>query len=456
MKLYRFIIYIITLTLAGGAFKTMLFGNKWSETITFEQSNEVLINPMIGYAPNAEYEEVAKKYSLVYVDVTWRELEPKEGIYNFPSIDKENLLLRWRLEGKRVVFRFVLDKPRDEAHIDIPDWLYDKIDGDGTIYNNSYGQGFSPAYDNEILITAHAKAVKALGNYYGGDDFFAYVELGSLGHWGEWHVNYESGIERLPNENIRDMYIKPYITAFPHAQILMRRSFTPVKTYGFGVFNDMTGDEEATNDWLGWLENGGKFSQTGEENALVAVDEIWNTAAVGGEFTSSVSMDYLLRYHLDDTLKLLQLSHMSFIGPKMPSKDIYADGAGEVLKNVGYRFRIQQAKISQNYNGKVLKVNLSWTNDGVAPIYWDWDTYVYLLDQDNNIIDKKPIELDLTALKSSGTIKTATMLSLENTSGKACKVCIGIIDPNTGEPAIKFAMDTERIGNMSVLYAWTN
>ena len=442
--------------IAGGSLNLILFGSKWNKTVTFEKSNEVIVNPLIGYAPIAEYTSVAEKYSLVYVDVTWRELEPEEGVYDFAGIDESNQLDMWREQGKRVVFRFVLDKPGDKKHIDIPDWLYDKIDGDGDVYDNSYGKGFSPDYENEIIIKAHEKAIKAIGEYYGKDDFFAYVELGSLGHWGEWHVNYESGIEEMPDEAIRDLYIKPYLTAFPNAQIMMRRSFTPVKTYGLGVFNDMTGDADATAEWLDWINKGGEYTQTGEKFAIVPVPEVWNTAAVGGEFTSSVTMDWLLKYHLDETIELVRSSHMSFIGPKMPEKDSYGEGIGTVLNNLGYRFRINKAKINSSFNGKVLKVSLDWTNDGVAPIYWDWDAYLYLLDENNNITQKKEIDIELTRLTSGKTIRTYSGFSLENLSDKNLKLCIGIVDPNTGEPAIKFAMGGERIGNLSVLYEWIN
>jgi len=157
MKFYKLIIYMITMLIAGGSLNLILFGSKWNKTVTFEKSNEVIVNPLIGYAPIAEYTSVAEKYSLVYVDVTWRELEPEEGVYDFAGIDESNQLDMWREQGKRVVFRFVLDKPGDKKHIDIPDWLYDKIDGDGDVYDNSYGKGFSPDYENEIIIKAHEK-----------------------------------------------------------------------------------------------------------------------------------------------------------------------------------------------------------------------------------------------------------------------------------------------------------
>jgi len=461
MTLKKLIALIVAVTLgggtmSGGAMKKFFLGFKWSKTVSFEQSGEVVVNPMTGFAPIAENTKVAEKYSLVYVDVTWRELEPEEGVFAFEEIDRSNHLERWRADGKRVVFRFVLDKPGSEAHMDIPDWLYEKTGGAGYAYDHEYGKGFSPDYTHPDVIEGHAKAIRALGAYYGKDDFFAYIELGSLGHWGEWHVKYDAGVPRLPNEEIRDKYIQPYLTAFPNSQILMRRPFTPCKVYGFGVYNDMTGHAEATEEWLGWINYGGKYSQTGEPNVIQAVPEIWNKAAVGGELTSSISMDWLLRFHLNETLNLIKRSHMTFIGPKIPEGDIYAESAGEILKNLGYRYRIEKVSARETLDGKKLKVKLHWINDGVAPLYWDWDVYLYLLDSENSIVEKSQVDIKLSELTEGKTITTQTLLDIANKQDNSYKLCIGIIDPNTGEPAVQFAMDAERIGNMTVLAEWND
>lgn len=69
--------------------------------------------------------------------------EPVEGVYDFAGFEEAQQMARWRQDGQRVVFRFVSDKPGDEAHMDIPDWLFEKMNGDGEFYDNQYGKGFS-------------------------------------------------------------------------------------------------------------------------------------------------------------------------------------------------------------------------------------------------------------------------------------------------------------------------
>lgn len=74
--------------------------------------------------------------------------------------------------------------------MDIPEWLYEKTDQAGTWYDVEFGKGFSPDYNKEQFIAYHRKAVEAMGEHWGQDGLISYIELGDLGHWGEWHVNY--------------------------------------------------------------------------------------------------------------------------------------------------------------------------------------------------------------------------------------------------------------------------
>ena len=68
-------------------------------------SDKPIINPFMGYAPCADCEEEAEQASMVYVDVTFRELQPNnEHEFDFEGIEKRNFLHRWRSEGKHVCF----------------------------------------------------------------------------------------------------------------------------------------------------------------------------------------------------------------------------------------------------------------------------------------------------------------------------------------------------------------
>ena len=407
----------------------------------YKESQAAFGNPLMGYAPSAWYNEVSEDISLLYMDITWAELEPEEGVYNWASIDEENQISRWRKEGKHLVLRFVCDIPSDEEHMDIPEWLYEKSGKAGKWYDGEYGKGFAPDYNNPTIISCHEQAVKALGEHFGQDGLISYVELGSLGHWGEWHVNYSEGIQRIPREAVRDKYILPWTEAFPDARILMRRPFASAEKYGFGLYNDMTGQPEATQSWFDWINNGGEYDQTGEKNVIVPMKNFWKTAPSGGEFTSSLSMEEMLDTNLSGTVEMIREAHTTFLGPKIPDEN-YVDGYKEVLKNMGYRLWISMAELKNTAKGSRLK--LTWENSGVAPMYKEWPVYVYIEDESGKLVEKSRISIKISSLLPGEKATTLTALETERLNSfleKGYRLSVGIEDPMTELPCVRFAME---------------
>lgn len=408
----------------------------------YKESQAAFGNPLMGYVPSAWYNEVSEDISLLYMDITWAELEPEEGVYNWASIDEENQISRWRKEGKHLVLRFVCDIPSDEEHMDIPEWLYEKSGKAGKWYDGEYGKGFAPDYNSPTIISCHKKAVRAIGEHFGQDGLISYVELGSLGHWGEWHVNYSEGIQRIPREAVRDKYILPWTEAFPDAMILMRRPFAAAEKYGFGLYNDMTGQPETTQSWLGWINNGGEYDQTGEKNVIVPMKDFWKTAPSGGEFTSSLSMEEMLDTNLSGTVEMIREAHTTFLGPKIPDEN-YVDGYKEVLKNMGYRLWISMAELKNTAKGSRLK--LTWENSGVAPMYKKWPVYVYIEDESGKLVEKSRISIKISSLLPGEKATTLTALETERLNSlleKGYRLSVGIEDPMTELPCVRFAMET--------------
>ncbi len=440
---------LVVLVLACITMGLIFHGKK---TEIYEKSEEVFGNPLMGYAPCAWNAEVSDDISLLYMDITWAELEPEEGQYAWESIEKENQLSRWREEGKHIILRFVCDVPGKEEHMDIPEWLYEKMDHAGTWYDVEFGKGFAPDYENAQMIRYHEKAVQALGEHLGQDGLISYIELGSLGHWGEWHVNYSAGIQRLPKESVREQYVQPWVDAFPEAMLLMRRPFSHASRYGMGLYNDMTGEPGETAAWLKEIENGGDLSQTDEKNALSSMSDFWKTAPVGGEFTSSLSMEEMLDTSLSETVELIRESHTTFLGPNIANQK-YSQGYETVLGNMGYRLWISEASLAAGFGGS--KLELTWENDGSAPFYKDWPVWVYVTDENGDIIEKKQVEINLSMILPGETIKTETRLDakkLVRYAGEKYNISIGIEDPMTEKDNLRLAMKCQYTDGKNFLW----
>lgn len=444
---------LAALFICVAVFSPSLKKNRKRVEQNFTYSDKVVPNPLMGYAPSAKEPEVTKDIQLVYMDVTWKELEPQKGVYAWETLEEKNQLKRWLKEGKHVVLRFVLDYPWKATHEDIPSWLIKEMSDPGDRYTSSYGKGFSPNYEDKKLIHYYQKAVEAMGQRWADSGQISFIELGGLGHWGEWHVNDEANIRKLPEAAIREKYITPWIDAFPEANILMRRPFVAAKKYGFGLYNDVVGDEESKKVWLNWIQSGGDYDQENAKNGLVSMPDAWQTAPIGGELTSSATMKTLMGKKLKQIIKELQESHTTFLGPKIAEMIDNDDSSyNELLKNMGYRLWVPQMTLTSSKKSTQLSITLA--NKGVAPFYRNWKVKIYVQDKSGAIVESKTVPIELTKILPHKAQKVKISLSTANLTGEGngYKIALGIVSPLTKKPAVHFANKGQERQKLLTLY----
>lgn len=410
-------------------------------------------NPLMGFAAAADSKSTAEDEQLVYIDVTWAEWEPQEGAFDIASLEKKNNIARWRAEGKHAVLRFMCDVPGDEAYRDIPQWLYDET-GDGADYDNAYGKGYAPDYSNATFRAAHARAIAALGAWASQDTFVSYVELGSLGHWGEWHTLEESGVPAMPEERVCREYYSQYQSAFPQAYLLTRRNYALSVDNGAGVYNDMTGSSDGTLEWLAWQLAGGSQEVGDHEIAYSPVEDIWRTAPVGGEFTSSLDMGYMMGDNIVQTLGLLRASHMTFIGPHYP-KGEYAESAGAHMVRglLGYRLWVPELDVRFDVLTRCWDITMKWRNDGVAPLYADWAVTLEVRDASGEVVYDTALPLVLSELCDGEEFTIKASVPFDQRYWDGFTIGVGITDPLTGDYAVQLSSDTPYLPDgLNVLY----
>ena len=460
-KRIKVVLLLLAVAMAGvslGGY--MLFFGSGEKEIKFKYDDSAFVNPLMGYAPDGRNEDLCEDASLVYAYITWAELEEKEGEYNWENFIEKYNLRNWKNKGKRLVFRFVCDYPTDKEHLDIPGWLYEKT-GDGEFYTIEYGSGYCPDYNNEVFILEHEKVIAEIGRFFREDmgDFLAYVELGSLGHWGEWHTYYPAGLPMIPETSVRAKYVDAYEKAFGDVRLLMRRPFAerPVMA---GVYNDMTGEESDTGTFINWINYGGNFESSGETDAIAASPEIWNYAPVGGEFSSATPMSLMLTDNLSVTEKLISDSHMTFIGPKVPDvrRNIELTvPASEILGLLGYRYWISSMKIGKVKESGQKEITLTVKNSGAAPIYYDWKLCLYVMLPEDGLSQQENVtryELDLDLRTITGNMEKECSVNIPKAvfDTKGAKIYIGIENPSTQKPEVFLAMQTKRQDFMSLLW----
>jgi hypothetical protein len=140
---------------------------------------------------------------IVFFRIGWAYLEPEEGKYNWVVTDR--IAEEWVKKGKRVAFCWVVCYPGWQ---DTPLWVKE-AGARGVAYNavaeaaqrgfsyksaswmDQQGIGFTdtwvPCYDDPVFLEKFRAFLKAAAERYDGKPWVEFVQIGSLGSWGEGH-----------------------------------------------------------------------------------------------------------------------------------------------------------------------------------------------------------------------------------------------------------------------------
>ncbi len=408
-----------------------------------------LNNPFKGWVAWADSGANPQPHRLVYAGISWRELEPERGVFDWEGIEEKYLFDYWESKGVKFVLRMVLDLPRKgPAHMDIPDWLYEMTDGRGTWYNTSeIGNGFSPDYNNPTFIAEHRRMVAALAERYNDDPRVGLIQLGSLGHWGEWHT-WPEGSGVFPKSSVSDQYVMHYVENFTNKMIGIRRPFAIVKEHNLGLFNDSFGDVRATEEWIGWFKQG-RLSEP-------PMPDFWKHAYSGGEFRSGNALLHLNDERIAEVLQLARDSHTSWMGPCSPA-NVPIDAPAQVhldafLKTIGYRFVIRSVEHAGTVvKGETLAIDMVWQNSGVAPFYLPWPLSLALVDQAGQIVNVYQTDVDIRQLLPGRTALQVGLPIEPQLEEGTYSLAVAILDPDTNEPGIDLAITGRRADGWYIL-----
>jgi len=411
--------------------------------VKFKQSSATFNNPLTGLVvwANNPY-EIQQFHTLAYMPVYWSEIEKNKGEYDFEEIEEKNHFKYWGSKeiNTKIIIRFICDYPvQSEKHMDIPQWLYDET-GDGTFYDTPYGRGYSPNYENPKFIEYHKKAIEALAERYDKNNTIAYIEMGSLGHYGEWHTYKGSDIKPFPKKNIAEQYAQHYVDSFKNKKLLMRRGYDIAAKNNIGLYNDLLGQQAGTDSWISWFTDGYTSAETDEK--FPAMKDFWKTSPSGGELASDVNMENLFGIQYPKLKEMIQNSHTSFLGPNSPAylktEDQAQLNVNDLIKTMGYRFIANKAKYNDNIkkDGQ-LKVEIEIENLNAVPFYYNWKLNYYLIDSQNKTKKRIESDLDITKLISSKVTDKVT-IKTDVPRGTYALVC-GLVNPDTDEPEVHFA-----------------
>ncbi len=397
-----------------------------------------LDNPLKGWCPYTTAGPVNQPYSMVYQYVSWKDLEPTEGHYAFDEWEKKS----WETplaKGKHIVFRVFIDYPHQPSGL--PGWLVSK--GVKQTPYSDYGGGMAPDYDDPRMLRAMERLIAALGSRYDGNPRIAFIEMGLLGYWGEWHTYPRS--ELFASLATQQRVLEAAHEAFPHKIIMTRYpSNYAGRQPWIGFFDDMLPeDTDGPEDWkfLPGMRRSGRA-------------ENWKRAALGGEMVPHAAHKWLGTDY-DHTLKMVEKAHFTWFGPYCPALERsqspdFIKASQSLVRRMGYEFQLADIRHADTIRqGDPLDVIVSGENIGVAPFYYPWPVELALIDAQGKFTENYQADVDIRKwLPGHFQFHIAP---IAKAAPGQYKLALGIRDPWIGNPSISFANNLPRQDGWTIL-----
>ncbi len=407
------------------------------QAIPLDPGPSPITNPFKGYAPYVEANNRKDiPTTMAFFETSWRELEPTHGNYKFAEWEAQTAKTT---PTKRTVIRVYMDYP--DKGLGLPQWLIDQ--GVKMTPYKDFGGGKSPDYSDPRLRKALMSFIKAYGERYDKDPQVAFVQMGILGHWGEWHT--WPTVDLFASDAVQKEVVDAMRAAFPHKKIMGRNAVGYLaKQEWVGFHDDMIPqDTVGPDDW--------QFVPTMK---AAGRDQNWKIAPTGGEMVPGAAQQYLGK-EWDLTLKAVDVAHLTWIGPYCPTMNNatspeYKQRAEELSQKMGYDFQLKSVDVSKDA-GK-LTVTLKGTNQGVAPFYYQWPVRFALIDDSGRVGTTADSNSDIRTWLPGAFTSIAT---LTRPAAGHYRLAFGLIDPWLKKPGVQFANRLASVDGWTVLTSLT-
>src|SRR5512137_1803006 len=128
----------------------------------------------------------------LYVRLAWAYLEPKEGQFDWPVIDR--IIEKWTAHGLGIAFRISCKETstdRVEQQFATPRWVME-AGANGGYYRMGKAVGpdgpWEPVFDDPVFLAKLDHFLAAFAARYDGKPWLRYLDIGSIGDWGEGHA----------------------------------------------------------------------------------------------------------------------------------------------------------------------------------------------------------------------------------------------------------------------------
>jgi len=429
-------------------------GGQETVTVRPEQTDEVLINPGMGFCTfqhfngdplfpglgwqeegpvefsdkittleNRDYPQTSVAYCRWYWDV----IEPEKGKYRWDIID--NALLTAHRHGQTLQVRLM---PQNRRGTKLPAWYMKEARGFKMEHEGK--TVWQPDYRDPKYIKYWGELTRKFAERYDGHPWLESVDLGALGFWGEWHTTGRPG--KMPPWEIKKKLIDIYLESFRKTPLLM-------------LIGDVKGMEYATSHGTGWRADclgdlglwGPRwchmFDIYPQRIAPSKATDAWKHAPVvfetcgvyGRWYQKGFDVEYIHREALRWHTSIVNAKSSAIPKELMPSVEKF-------LKKIGYRLSLRKVAYPAKVRaGTLMPIQMWWVNVGVAPPYRRYQLALQLKKSTETGIIR--INTNVTKWLPGDDIIIEDRVWVPDLEPGTYQLRVGLLDPFTGKPVIK-------------------
>ena len=404
---------------------------------TFQRFNGAAINPGLGWSEEGPVGKLAPTAGAVdfpastisYCRWFWDTLEPEEGKVRWEILDEA--LRQAHAHHQMLAIRLM---PYDQKH-PLPAWYQKSGARRANRTTDKDGEIWQPDFADPLYLKYWGAVVAAAGERYDGHPDLDSVDISSVGYWGEGWSPY------MPAFEVQKKLIDIWLEAFRRTPLLM--NFDEEKALAYGTQQgagwrlDCWGDmrSDSNGRWCHMLD----FYP--QQIVRAGIQDVWERSPVsletcwvpGGWKEKGYDLDYIiaqaLRWHV---------SSVNIKSSAIPPE--WKKAFDEFQNKMGYRFilrRLEYPKVV--LAGTMQPVHMWWLNAGVAPVYRPYELAMELRSASSSAEVRLPV--DVRKWLPGDAVFDGTIYIPESLKPGSYRLCVALLDPRTGQPAIKLAIE---------------
>ncbi len=405
---------------------------------TFQRFNGQALNP--GYewseeGPTAKLPAEAAKPDFPETTVSycrwfWDVIEPEPGKFRWDIID---LALQEAHEhGQTLAIRLM---PYDPKH-PLPEWYRKSGARRANKPTDKDGNLWQPDFTDPIYLTHWSELVAEAGKRYDGNPYLDSVDISSVGYWGEGWSSY------MPPFSYQQTLIDIWLDAFKITPLLMNFDEQHALSYGTqrgaGWRLDCLGDLRTSSPSRYFEPE--MLDVYPQQVVRAGIQDVWQRSPVSLETCDTPAGWKRDGYDLDYILAQALRWHVSTVNVKssrIPPE--WRTQFEDFQRKMGYRFVLRRLEYPKAiHSGAMMPVHMWWLNAGVAPIYREYFLVVELRSSKDSAVIHVPV--DVRKWLPGDAVFDGSLYVPEELPLGAYSVRVAMLDPRTGKPAIRFAI----------------